>query len=462
MNFQTMFAAAGDRKLRVGLIGVGEFGATLAAQARAIPRLHLAAFADRDPQRVLDVLAALGIARDAIVLCDTLAKAGAALAAGKIVISDDNAIVTDAPLDVVVEATGHPEGGAVNAERAILGGKHVVLVSKEADSVVGPYLARLARKQGVVCTPVEGDQPALLMGLVSWAQTLGLEIVALGKSSEYDFVYDPPHATLSWRERSIDVPWFGGLWTLDPKDPERTLAARAMALAALPQRTVPDYCEMCLVANATGFVPDTPRLHAPMARSIELPTILRLREQGGILGRKGAIEVFNCLRRGDEASFAGGVFVVVAGADRKTFQVLQGKGIPVDADHDHMLLYNPAHLLGVEAPMTILSAGLLARSSGPVEIRPVCDVVARATRPLAAGTMLTLDQRHAIEGVEAELVPARALDAVSPVPFYLAGWNRLARDVPAGALLTADMIERPSASPLWRMRAEQDRLFQAT
>jgi len=138
-----MFAAAGDRTLRVGLIGVGEFGATMAAQARAIPRLNLTAFADRDPQRVLDVLAAPGISRDAIGHCDALAKAEAALAAGRIVISDDDAIVTDAPLDVIVEATGHPEGGAVNAERAILGGKHGVLVSKEARSVVGPSLAWL-------------------------------------------------------------------------------------------------------------------------------------------------------------------------------------------------------------------------------------------------------------------------------------------------------------------------------
>ena len=64
------------------------------------------------------------------------------------------------------------------------------LVSKEADSVVGPGLAHLARRTGGVVTPVDGDQPSLLINLISWAEVLGFDIIAAGKSSEYDFVVD--------------------------------------------------------------------------------------------------------------------------------------------------------------------------------------------------------------------------------------------------------------------------------
>jgi predicted homoserine dehydrogenase-like protein len=39
-------------------------------------------------------------------------------------------------------------------------------------------------------TPVDGDQPSLLMGLATWAEMLGFTMVAAGKSSEYDFVFD--------------------------------------------------------------------------------------------------------------------------------------------------------------------------------------------------------------------------------------------------------------------------------
>lgn len=76
-------------------------------------------------------------------------------------------LLTDVPLDVVVECTGNPEAGARHAELAIKHGKHVAMVNKEADSVVGPMLSRLADKTGVIYTPVDGDQHGLLIGLVS-------------------------------------------------------------------------------------------------------------------------------------------------------------------------------------------------------------------------------------------------------------------------------------------------------
>ena len=38
---------------------------------------------------------------------------------------------------------------------------------------------------------VNGDQPRNLLDLYSWGKILGLEIVAAGKASEYDFVWNP-------------------------------------------------------------------------------------------------------------------------------------------------------------------------------------------------------------------------------------------------------------------------------
>ena len=88
------------------------------------------------------------------------------------------------------------------------------MVSKEADSVVGPYLSQRANKAGVVATPVDGDQPSLLIGLLSWARLLGLNVVAAGKSSEYDFVYDRIHGTVSWRGEAIALPDFADVWVM--------------------------------------------------------------------------------------------------------------------------------------------------------------------------------------------------------------------------------------------------------
>ena len=79
----------------------------------------------------------------------------------------------------------------------------------------------------------------------------------------------------------------------------------------VPLRTVPDYCEMGLVANATGFIPDCSEMHTPLLRPIELADAFQLESEGGLLEGEGRIDVFNCLRREDEMSFAGGVFVIV-------------------------------------------------------------------------------------------------------------------------------------------------------
>ena len=74
-------------------------------------------------------------------------------------------------------------------DRDIENGKHVVMVTKETDCVVGPILNRLAQNAGLVYTPADGDQPSLLIGLISWAEILGFEIVCAGKAAELDFVY---------------------------------------------------------------------------------------------------------------------------------------------------------------------------------------------------------------------------------------------------------------------------------
>ena len=63
--------------------------------------------------------------------------------------------------------------------------------------MVGPILNRMAQNAGLVYTPADGDQPSLLIGLISWAEILGFEIVCAGKAGELDFVYDPDSNTIA-------------------------------------------------------------------------------------------------------------------------------------------------------------------------------------------------------------------------------------------------------------------------
>jgi predicted homoserine dehydrogenase-like protein len=290
MQFEALFRAAREKPVAAALIGAGEFGLSLIAQSRRMTGLKILAAADKDLARVADTLGPMAVPARR---CDSAAAAKAAVARGEIALCESVADLLALPIEMVVEATGDAEAGTRHAAQAIDAGIGVTMVSKEAECVVGPALAARARKAGVGYTLVEGDQPALLIGLVSWARTLGLPIMAAGKSSEYDYVYDPATHRVTWTDRSVSAPALASLWALGA-DAKATIDKRAAALIELPQRTVPDNCEMALVANATGLVPDRPDFHAPMAHTIELPDLYKPRSDGGLLSKPGSTSSIAC------------------------------------------------------------------------------------------------------------------------------------------------------------------------
>ena len=237
---------------------------------------------------------------------------------------------------------------------AIEAGQDVALVSKEVDSVVGPELARRAAARGKLVTPVDGDQPSLLIALVSWAEVLGFDIVCAGKSSEYDFVYDRGTGELTSNGRTQHRPGLAALWDLGAGDAAETCAARVAAAEGFALRAVPDLCELQVVANATGLMPDRSDFHAPIARIAEVPTILATTADGGLLSGERRLDVFHCLREPHEPSFAGGVFVVVRARDRASWEMLAAKGHAVSRSGETAMVYVPRHLLGLEAATSIL------------------------------------------------------------------------------------------------------------
>jgi len=298
MNYHRYFGPPGT-PVETCLVGSGSFGRSFLAQGRKVPRMRARVAVDVDAETAAVALRAAGFDPREIAVCQTAREAKAAWDAGRAVAASDLAAVIELPVDVVVEATGHPEAGALHARMAVEAGRHLVLVSKEVDSVVGPGLARQARARGRIVTPVDGDQPSLLIGLVTWAETLGLAIVAAGKSSEYDFVFDAATETMSANNVTVPVPGFAAQWTMGERPVADIVTTRARIAAALPQRTVPDLCEMLVVANATGLTYDRADFHVPLARIEEVATIFATKADGGLLSGDRRLDVFNCLRAPD-------------------------------------------------------------------------------------------------------------------------------------------------------------------
>jgi predicted homoserine dehydrogenase-like protein len=309
-------------------------------------------------------------------------------------------------------------------------------------------------------TPVDGDQPSLLIGLATWAEVVGLEIIAAGKSSEYDFVFDPAAATIVSNGATHPAPGFADWLDAGGRPWPEIATARACAAAALPLRAVPDLCELTLVANALGLTPDRADLHAPIARIIEVADFFALRSDGGLLDGSGRLDVFHCLRLPDEPSFAGGVFVTVACRDAGTWEMLRGKGHVLAANGRTAMIGLPRHLLGLEAATSVLEAALLGVSSGADRPQPLIDLVAHAEADIPAGRLLeAVGHHHSIRDVSARMVPSMPLADDRPAPYYLAAGRRLVRDVRAGGPILCADLALGEDTALLRLRRAQDELL---
>ena len=118
MDYEQLFARAGDGTARVGLIGAGAFGASLLARARRVERLQVLAICDRELENCHAACRATGIPAADVAECENVSQALEAVGARKLVVTADSAVLMEMPLDMVVEATGVREVHASARARA--------------------------------------------------------------------------------------------------------------------------------------------------------------------------------------------------------------------------------------------------------------------------------------------------------------------------------------------------------
>jgi len=459
MIYANLFKRAGSRHIRAGLIGTGSYGISLLAQAQLLSRLEIPVVCDRNPETAQSACRLAGIPAEKITICNSRKKLLHAMENGKCAIAENHTLLLNAPLDVIVECTGNPEAGARHAISAIRKGKHVAMVNKEADAVIGPILHKLAVQSGVIYTPVDGDQHGLLIGLVTWAHSLGLDVVCGGKARPVDFIYDESAGTVTDGQIIVRLPKdaLAALQIIRAGEAGLIVEKRRKALKQLPQVGEPDLCELVIAANATGLGVDTPSLHAPIVRTTEIPEALSPKEEDGILSNRAVVEVITCLRRADEAGLGGGVFIVFSCDRSDAWKFVKAKGLITNQRGSCGVVYRPYHLLGVETPVSILCAGLLNISTGSLNYKPRVDLIARATCDIKAGTTIHAARTKQETALLKPLIaPAKAAKDGNPLPLNMAYGNRIKVDVPAGTILTCEMLETPTESDLWTLRQEQD------
>lgn len=421
---------------RLGIVGATRgYGYTLLAQLRHVPLLQLRAICSRHTDECQTVLEELGFESGRIAVCET-PEAIAAAGEDAVIIVNDYHMMAACGITSLVECTGNTAVSLDAALSALRQGINVYMVSKETDSVCGPVLNQVAAQNGAVYALVNGDQPRNLIDLYSWAKFVGLEIVSAGKASEYDFIYDTDTAEFSYLDYKEAIPALKDCWRYTGRE---TLEARRRLLEAHTDVISADLCEMNLVSNVTGLVPAAPTMNYPVAKISELAEIFVPVEDGGILARTGVVDVFFHLHGPDEASFAGGEFVVVRCDNEKVWTLLAEKGHVVSRSGKYACLYEPYHLMGVETPVSIILGDQLGIGTHP-ECRQVSVLSGAAKRDIPAGTVLQVaGHHHAIECLTPQLV--ERVSAADAAPFYLLNGAVVKRYIPAGAVVTLEDVD---------------------
>jgi predicted homoserine dehydrogenase-like protein len=434
--------AAADDPVRIGLIGAGKFGSMFLSQARRTPGIHVLGTADLSPDRARAALARVGWPEGQYSATDF----DRARRAGTTCIVDDAAMLIAAGgLDVVIDATGSPAAGIRHATLACEHGRHMVMVNVEADVLVGPLLAERARRAGLVYSMAYGDQPALICEMVDWARAVGLDVVCAGKGTKYLPAY---HAS------TPETVW--GYYGLTPEQAQQGGMNPRMFNSFLDGTK--SAIEMAAVANATGLTPPEDGLIFPPCGVEALPSVLKPRSEGGVLDKKGMVEVVSSLDRSGsdvERDLRWGVYTVFEAPSDYVARCFMEYGLKTDETGRYAAMYKPYHLIGLELGISVASAALRGEPTGASESWRG-DVVAVAKRDLKPGEVLDGEGGFMVWG---KLLPAARSQKIGGLPIGLAHGCTLERAVPAGSCVTRQDVSLDDSQEIVRVRREFEQRF---
>ena len=434
--------AEAGKPLSIGLIGAGKFASMYLAQVPKTPGVHVVGIADLAPQNARDNLERVGwqAERYAANSLDS------ALANGTTFVGDDwRSLVACPEIDIVIEATGNPLAAVEHVLSAFEQGKHVVMVTVEADALCGPLLARKAQEAGVIYSLAYGDQPALICDLVDWARTAGFNVIAAGRGHKWlpHFAQSTPETV--WGHYGL-TPEQARLGGLNPKMFNSFLDGSKPAI------------ESTAVCNATGLTPAPYGLAYPPASVDNIANVMRPKSEGGKLQHTGQVEVISSLELDGQPipyDIRFGVWVVFEGDTEYIRRCFSEYGVRTDDSGRYACMYKRWHLIGLEVGISVASVGLRNEPTG-VATGFRADVVASAKRDLKAGETLDGEGGYTVVG---KLMPANDSLSQGALPLGLAHQVTLQHPVAAGQIVRWTDVRLDESVPAVKSRREMEALF---
>lgn len=410
------------KPVRVGLIGAGYMGRGTALQIiSAFKGMRLVAISNRTISEAVRAYNQAEI--ETVRTVESVAQLEQAIAANQYAVTDDAMLICEAEgVDVVIEATGEIEFGALVVLKAIAHGKDVVLMNAELDATIGPLLKVYADRAGVVITNADGDQPGVVINLLRFVRQIGYNPVLAGNIKGLQDPYRTPETQRAFAEQNKQKP--------------RMVTSFADGTKIS--------MEMAVVANATGFKVGQRGMYGPRCKHVtEALTLFPL-----------------------EQMLNGGLVDYILGAE-------PGPGVFVLGYNDHPIkqqyanyfkmgdgplyvFYTPYHLPHLEVPITAARAVLFRDAAAAPLGAPVADVITLAKRDLKAGEALDGIGGFTCYGT---LENAALSQAEQLLPMGLAEGCTLKRDIPRDQAITYADVTLPAGRRCDELRAEQTAMF---
>jgi len=420
------FEEENKRPIRVGLLGAGQMGTGLISQIEKMQGIRVVAVADVLKDRAYNAYQEASVEKDLIVKNDEdPQKAAKDIESGKRIACQKAEMIVAIPnLDIVVESTGIPEVGAKFCYDAILAKKPVVNMNVETDVVIGYQLTKMAEAAGVVYTLIAGDEPGSVKELYDFADTLGFEIVCIGKGKNNPMHPEANPDTVVEAARAQNM---------NPK-----------MLAAFEDGTK-TMAEMTAMANGTGYQPEVRGAYGPTVQVEDLPKVFCPQEDGGILKTRRAVDYAM-------GKIAPGVFVIITTDQPKIIADL--KYLRVNNYGKYWALYRPYHMANLEAPISILRAFFYHEETLATHNPPVAETITIAKRDLKAGEKIDYLGGYTVYGTieKAEVARKEGL-----VPLGLAVGATILKDIKQGEAIHYSELELNKEQTIYHLRWLQDK-----
>jgi predicted homoserine dehydrogenase-like protein len=347
----------GQKDIRVVVVGIGSMGRGIAYQAEITPFIHCVAIADRSIEKA--IACAEWLERPYEVV-HSQSQLHAAVEAGNLALTDDGNLAAQCELaDALIESSTAVFEGALHAMTALNHGLHVIMINAEADLTYGPLLLSIARREGLLYSSCDGDQPAAIKRLVDQILFWRFELVMAGNIKGYlDRYVDPTTIIPEADKRSLDYKMCTSFTDGTKLNIEMALVANALNLrTAVPGMIGPRVSSLSQVFELFDF---------ESLRSVDRQPLVDY-----VLG----------------AEPKGGVFVI-AYSDRE-YQQFTLDWFPVElGPGPYYLFYRPYHLRHIEAMNTVVDVVLNRRALLKPDYGYTTNVIAYARQDLKSGTKL--------------------------------------------------------------------------